>query len=89
MQRLLRSVLLVAVLGPLTGCAATIYDEPRGDYHRWDRREEIAFRAYLGERRRPYVEFRRLNAGEQREYWEWRHAHPDRDRDRDHDRDRR
>jgi hypothetical protein len=89
MQRLLRSVLLAAALGPLAGCAASIYDEPHGDYHRWDRNEEVAFRAYLGERGRTYVEFRRLNPGEQREYWGWRHNHLDRDRDRDHDRDHR
>ena len=83
MHRLLGSILLVAMLGPSVGCAARIYDEPRGDYHRWDRREEISFRAYLGERGRAYVEFRRLNPGEQREYWEWRHAHPDRAENRE------
>jgi hypothetical protein len=83
MQRTIGSLLLIASLaGPAAGCAARvrIYDEPRRDYHRWDDREDRAYRRYLAEVRREYREFRSLDRHEQEEYWEWRHAHPDRDR---------
>ena len=90
MRRYLHFFLLAATLiGPSAACTARIYDEPRRDYHHWDAREDRAYRAYLVERRREYVEFKRLNRRDQDEYWEWRHSHPDQDRDRDRDRDRR
>ena len=64
------------------GVGIRIYDAPHGDYHRWDDREERAYRAYLIERDVPYQEFRKADRREQEGYWEWRHNHPDRDNDR-------
>jgi len=85
--RLLSSLLLAAALvAPVasTGCAARvsgrIYDRDHDDWHRWDDREDRAYRRYLSERREEYREFSRRNNDEQRDYWNWRHRHPDSDR---------
>jgi hypothetical protein len=75
-----RSVLLVTclILGA-NACAARvrIYDPAYHDYHRWDDREERAYRGYLVEQHREYRNFRTLSNSEQTEYWDWRHKHPD------------
>jgi hypothetical protein len=61
------------------GCAARVrvYDEYHSDYHVWDRNEDVAFRAYWGERHEPYRDYDKLNKDEQKDYWNWRHGHPD------------
>ena len=47
----------------------------RQEYNnRWDRGEERFYRAYLSERRMPYIEFGRLNRWQQERYWEWRRS---------------
>ena len=68
-------LLSVAALGN-AGCAAAVrvYDPEFGDYHYWDRSEELTFRGYLSERHEPYREFRRLNSDDQKAYWRWRHG---------------
>ena len=81
----LRTLLLVFVIAaPIVsmGCAArvSVYDPYRNDYHRWDGREQRAYRQYWEERHRKYRKYGRLNDGEKREYWDWRHHHPDSDR---------
>ena len=81
MRRFVSSLLLAGSLIGANACAVRVYDEPRRDYHRWDGREERAYRLYLGERHIEYRDFRRLNRREQDGYWAWRHNHPDRDRD--------
>lgn len=81
MRRYMIGALLVTgILGSAAGCAARvrIYDEPRRDYHRWDSREDQAYREFLRENRREYREFRLIDRRSQEEYWEWRHRHPDR-----------
>jgi hypothetical protein len=62
-----------------TGCAhpANYYDSARNDNHRWDRREDTAYRRWEAERRFDHMEFNRRSADEQRAYWAWRHEHPD------------
>jgi len=74
-------VLAAATLAPLTitGCAARVrvYDEYHSDYHRWNDREDRAYRAWLAERHYEYREFARQDRDRQREYWNWRHEHPD------------
>jgi hypothetical protein len=84
MRRFAACLVLAGALAGAGGCyaAVRVYDQPRHDYHRWDDREERAYRAYLLERRRDYVEFRLLAPREQDEYWAWRHGHSDRDRNR-------
>lgn len=79
-----RTIVLVVALAGAAGCAARVrvYDEPRRDYHRWDSREDRAYRVFLVERHRPYREFRLLERREQEEYWSWRHDHADADRGR-------
>jgi len=78
-------VLLGALVG--TGCAGSIriYDEPRRDYHQWNRGEERSYRFYMTERHRGYVEYKRLDRRDQDDYWFWRHDHPDRDDSRGRD----
>lgn len=80
MRTLVRACLLTAILGGSAACfgVVRIYDEPHGDYHRWNDREERAYRAFLNEQHRQYREFGRLERPEQDEYWEWRHNHPGR-----------
>jgi hypothetical protein len=85
---------LIATVG-ISGCAARVgvYDPGYRDYHRWNGDEERAYREYWREQhaRERYLEYQRLDAERQREYWAWRHSHPgpyrggdrdDRDRDR-------
>jgi hypothetical protein len=73
-----------------TGCAVRYYDADHRDYHRWDGDEDRAYRIYWNQNRArdPYRDYGRLNPGEQREYWNWRHGHPDEGRARGNDRDR-
>ena len=80
MRRYISSLLLIGSLMGLTGCMgrARVYDEPRRDYHRWNSREDRAYREYLREQRRQYRVFATLDRREQEAYWEWRHNHPDR-----------
>jgi hypothetical protein len=60
------------------GATVTVrtYDPYRHDYHRWDQREERAYRAYLARRHRAYIAYQRQRAAERRAYWRWRHQHP-------------
>ena len=53
------------------------YDRDGRDYHTWDNQEDRAYRVYLGEQHRTYVEFNRTKSAQQREYFKWRHDHPD------------
>lgn len=76
-----------------SACTVRYYDADHRDYHRWDGNEDGAYHQYWRERheREEYRDYGRLNAEQQRDYWNWRHSHLDADRnrrDRD-DRDRR
>jgi hypothetical protein len=53
------------------------YDSNEKDYHVWSTDEDRAYRVYLGEVHRDYVEFPKVKVVEQREYFKWRHGHPD------------
>jgi ribulose kinase len=52
------------------------YDPDEKDYHQWNDQEDRAYRLYLQENHRDYVEFPKVKTTEQREYWRWRHGHP-------------
>jgi hypothetical protein len=86
-------LLALAFLGSLaaTGCAVRYYDADHRDYHRWDGDEDRAYRAYWTEvrPRDPYRDYGRLNPGEQRDYWNWRHGHADAGRGDNRNRDNR
>ena len=53
------------------------YDTTEKDYHVWTTGEDRAYRVYLTEQHRDYVEFPKVKVVEQREYFKWRHGHPD------------
>ena len=53
------------------------HDRARNDDHRWDAREDRAYRAWVRENHMKYREFRRLRQEDQERYWGWRHEHPD------------
>jgi hypothetical protein len=52
-----------------------VYDAEHRDYHNWDAREDGMYRHWLEEKHRAYVDYDRLDAKMQHEYWEWRHKH--------------
>ncbi len=53
------------------------YDPAEKDYHVWNDQEDRAYRMYLQERHRDYVEFPKVKTTERTEYFRWRHHHPD------------
>jgi hypothetical protein len=53
------------------------YDRQGRDYHTWNTNEDRAYRVYLGEQHRQYVQFPRVRRTQQTEYFRWRHEHPD------------
>jgi hypothetical protein len=53
------------------------YDNNAREWHDWNDNEERAYRAFLAETRRDYIEFGRLDERTQGEYWFWRRNHPD------------
>jgi hypothetical protein len=56
-----------------------VYDRDHHDYHNWNDREDRAYRHYLVEQHRAYLEYHKLHHDVQRNYWNWRHSHPDYD----------
>ncbi len=73
---------------PDQGVQLRFYDERGRDWHDWDDNENRAYRRFMEENRRPFVEFSVADRGLQLEYWNWRHTHPnidDRDANRYHD----
>jgi hypothetical protein len=80
MRRHIATLLLAAAVASSAGCFARVrvYDAPHRDYHRWDSHEDRAYRAYLAEQHRPFIEFRVLDSRDQEAYWAWRHNHPNR-----------
>jgi hypothetical protein len=50
-----------------------VYDPYHHDYHVWNQREQRMYRAYLAERHRSYIAYRRQRLAERRAYWRWRH----------------
>jgi hypothetical protein len=51
-------------------------DTVNNDRHRWDSREERAYRRWEAEQRMEHVAYERRAADQQRAYWNWRHSHP-------------
>jgi hypothetical protein len=68
-----------AWLAPVAAMAAdkTYYDREGKDRHTWNGQEDKAYRVYLGEQHRDYVEFAKVKPAQQTEYFRWRHQHPD------------
>jgi hypothetical protein len=55
------------------------YDTVNNDRHRWDTREDVAYRRWETQRNMQHADYPRRSADEQRAYWTWRHSNPDRD----------
>ena len=53
---------LLPVTAQAQGISLRFYDRSHKDYHRWNRDEDVRYRAYL-------------NRAQQQEYWRWRHDH--------------
>jgi hypothetical protein len=58
-----------------SGCAARVryYDPVYSDYHPWGPPERAYYDRWVVETHRSHVEYPKLRAEEQREYWTWRH----------------
>jgi hypothetical protein len=73
-------LILVATL--LIGCSSQVgvgvgyrvYDPYYTDYHVWGPDEVVFYNRWEGEHHREHRDFRRLDRGEQRQYWQWRHS---------------
>jgi hypothetical protein len=79
---LLAGALMSSVLG--TACAEhhsyRVYDPYYSDYHVWNGGEAVYYQQWSRENHRDSSrDFRKLPAGEQKEYWTWRHSHGDSD----------
>jgi hypothetical protein len=55
------------------------HEERAREEHRYYDGENRAYRRYLEERHREYVDFDHANRRQQQAYWHWRHEHPDHD----------
>lgn len=99
MRRSLAVILSTATLGTMiaaTGCAEHRYPTSGpyygayNGYNGWDAAEQARYREWLAERRYGYIEYNRLNAERQREYWAWRNSRYPRVQDqyRDYNRER-
>jgi hypothetical protein len=74
----LAAAMLVSA-GFATACAPTrnVYDSSYNDNHRWDRREDAAYRRWEAEQHLRHIAYEQRVVDEQRAYWTWRHEHPD------------
>jgi len=53
------------------------HDQRHNDDHTWNDHEDKAYRIWVRENHRKYVDFDRLRAEDQQAYWAWRHEHSD------------
>jgi hypothetical protein len=69
-------------VGSIAACSRNrdVYDPASSTYHRWNSREDAAYRRWETDRQMTHLEYSRRAADEQRAYWTWRHDHPDTDR---------
>jgi len=54
-----------------------VYDSSHNDNHRWDKREDAAYRRWEAERNLRHIAYEQRVIDEQRAYWTWRHEHSD------------
>jgi len=53
------------------------HDDRKNDDHTWNDHEDKAYRIWVRDNHRKYVEFEKLKAEDQQAYWAWRHEHSD------------
>ncbi len=55
----------------------TWHDQAHNEDHKWDTREDKAYRMWVKEQHRKYKDFGKLKEEERQSYWGWRHDHSD------------
>jgi hypothetical protein len=70
--------------GPGFGITLRFFDQNRSNWHTWDDNEDRAYRQFLAENHRSYVEFSAGGNQLQAQYWNWRSSHQDGDAGRNH-----
>jgi hypothetical protein len=55
----------------------TYHDKDRNEDHEWNDHEDKAYRMWVKERHRKYVDFAKMKEEDQQAYWAWRHDHSD------------
>lgn len=85
-QRLLGSLVCATVLlAPvaMTGCAGRasyrVYDSDHHDYHQWNGTEEGYYEQWENNNHKQHEDFRKRDADDQKQYWNWRHSQGDHD----------
>jgi hypothetical protein len=75
MMTLMLSATALVSASAITGCAggSLVYDPYRYDYHRWNRDENRLYARWEVETHRDHRDFHVRSAGDQGEYWRWRH----------------
>jgi hypothetical protein len=79
--QMLATAVLLAAPTVVAGCAAhvtygyRVYDPVYGDYHVYDRNEEVYYNQWVAETHRPHRDFRKMSDSDRKDYWKWRHEH--------------
>ncbi len=63
-----------AIIAGCGGGHVRYYDAAYGDYHPWNHNEVVYYGQWETSTHRDHVEFRNRPAGDQAEYWKWRHS---------------
>ncbi len=74
---LLAGALLIPATVPTALQAQTYHDAQHNDEHAWNNHEDQAYRIWVKQNHRKYVNFAKLRAEDQQSYWAWRHEHSD------------
>jgi hypothetical protein len=53
------------------------HDKKHNDDHTWNDHEDQAYKMWVKSNHRKDIEFEKLNARDQQNYWNWRHSHSD------------
>ena len=85
MKRFLNAALAALIL--TTGLSLTpvmsfaqdhrYHDKKHNDDHEWNDHENQAYKVWIKNNHRKDVEFDKLRASDQQNYWNWRHNHSD------------
>ena len=71
------AALLAPIAIPVALQAQTYHDEKNNDDHAWNSHETAAYRIWVKQNHRKYVEFAKIKPEDQQSYWAWRHEHSD------------
>ena len=71
------TVLLIPVTIPVALQAQTYHDAQHNDDHEWNPHEDQAYRIWVKQNHRKYVDFAKIKEEDRQSYWAWRHEHSD------------